>query len=162
MLGKLMRTAVGQQFIKLLFTKHGLACDKILVRATGFSLLMHLFSAMTNFAPMPILVIHTIGRRSGLERSATMPYVTVNGIHYLVASNGAKPNDSLWVDNLRAEPNARIDIDQQTIKVRARVLAFDSEERVPVWELAVKMNSQYAIYQQSTSRQIPVIALDLV
>lgn len=160
MLGSVIRTRPGRQFVQFMRSGAGKKIDKFLVRTTGFSLLMKTFSAMVGFPPMPVLMIYTIGRKSGAERSTVMPYVEMDGLIYLIGSNGAKPRDPLWMENLRANPRAKIVVDRRTSLRRARFLAVDSDERAKLWAFAETKTPQYTTYQNSTTRPIPVVALE--
>jgi F420H(2)-dependent quinone reductase len=160
MLGAIIRTPPGRRFVQFMRGDTGKKIDKFLVRTTGWSLLMKVFSSMVDFPPIPVLMIYTIGRKSGEERSTVMPYLEFEGKTYLIASNGAKPNDPAWTQNLRANPRARIIRKRKTELVRARFLDFGSEERARIWAFAETKTPQYTTYQGNTTRQIPVIELE--
>lgn len=160
MLSSLIRTKPGKQFVQFMRGDTGKKIDKFLVRTTGWSLLMKTFSAMVGFPPMPVLMIYTIGRKSGAERSTVMPYVEMDGLIYLIGSNGAKPKDPFWIENLRANPRAKIIVDRKASLRRARFVEIGSEERAKLWAFAETKTPQYTTYQNSTTRQIPVVALE--
>lgn len=75
-------------------------------------------------------------------------------------SNGAKRSDPLWVENLHAEPRARIVVARRSSTVRGRVLEHGSAEYERVWERARELTPQYDRYQAETDRPIPVVALE--
>lgn len=160
MLQQLLRSKPGGRFIEFMRSDRGKAFDRFLVRTTGFSLLMRVFSARGGFPPMPVLMLHTIGRRSGQERATVMPYIEMDGSIYLIGSNGAKSRDPFWVDNLRARPEATIDVRRVRRRVRARIVEQDSDEKRQLWAVAATKTPQYATYQRATSRPIPVVALE--
>ena len=160
MLTTLIRTPLGFKFVEFMRGSKGKKLDIFLVRTFGWSLLMTIFSARAGFAPLPVLMIYTTGRKSGEERSTVMPYVQVDGRLYLLGSNGAKTNDPLWVENLRAKSDARIIRDRVPRNVRAREVLPDTDEYQRVWLHATSLASQYQIYQDSTTRKIPMMALE--
>jgi len=160
MLSSVIRTRPGKQFVQFMRGDTGKKIDKFLVRTTGFSLLMKTFSAMVGFPPMPVLMVYTIGRKSGVERSTVMPYVEMDGLIYLIGSNGAKPKDPLWAENLRSNPRAKIIVNRKTYLKRARFVEVGSDERARLWVCAATKTPQYQTYQNSTTRQIPVVALE--
>jgi deazaflavin-dependent oxidoreductase (nitroreductase family) len=80
----------------------------LIYKTFSLSMMMQVFSAWIGYPPIPVLMIYTIGRKSGQERSTVMPYMFVDGRLYLIGSNGAAKNDPFWVGNLRANPHARI------------------------------------------------------
>ncbi|KRB81452.1 hypothetical protein ASE00_15880 [Sphingomonas sp. Root710] len=160
MLRSVIQTKPGRQFVQFMRSDTGKKIDKFLVRTTGFSLLMKVFSTMVGFPPMPVLMIYTIGRKSGEERSTVMPYVEMDGTIYLIGSNGAKPRDPLWAENLRANPRAKLIIDRKTSMRRARFVEHGSDEYTRLWAFAETKTPQYTTYQKSTTRQIPVVAME--
>lgn len=160
MLRSVIQTKPGRRFVQFMRSDAGKKIDKLLVRTTGFSLLMKVFSTMVGFPPMPVLMIYTVGRKSGEERSTVMPYVKMDGTIYLIGSNGAKPRDPLWVENLRANPRAKLVVDRKTSLRRARFVEHGSDEYQRLWAFAETKTPQYTTYQKSTTRQIPVVAME--
>ena len=155
-----MRTKPGKGFVQFMRTDQGKALDKFLVRTTGFSLLMRVFSAMAGFPPMPVLMMYTTGAKSGELRSTVMPYVRAGGRLYVIGSNGAKPMDPAWVHNLAVHPLARIIIGRKPHGVIGRRVEHDSDEYARVWAAARLLTPQYDAYQSQTMRKIPVVALE--
>ncbi|MFM2100029.1 MAG: hypothetical protein RLZZ366_1568 [Pseudomonadota bacterium] len=161
MLATLLRTSTGAKLAAFMISKRGQTLDRWCLTRLGISPMMLVVSKREGFAPMPLLVIHSIGRKSGQPRSAVMPYVRMDGKRYVVASNGNNlEKDPAWVDNLRAKSDISITVDRKTIKVRARLLDPASEERARLWVLAVVASPLYQTFQNGTTRRIPVIALD--
>ena len=156
----IMNTKLGLKFVEFMRGEGGKKIDKVLVRTTGFSLLMRVFSSMANFPPHPVLMLYTIGAKSGEKRSTVMPYVRASGRLYLVGSNGAKANDPAWVYNVMANPDVQIVIDRKKRSVKARRVAADTPEYEAVWTEARALTPQYDTYQSQTTRQIPVVALE--
>jgi deazaflavin-dependent oxidoreductase (nitroreductase family) len=89
-----------------------------------------------------------------------MPYLELDGRIYLIGSNGAKPRDPFWVENLRANPRAAVVIKRIQRAVHARMVEPDSNERARVWAYARTRTPQYETYSAQTSRVIPVVALE--
>lgn len=160
MIAQLLRSRLGGRFVEFMRSERGKRLDKWLVRTLGFSLLMHAFSARAGFAPIPVLLIISIGRKSGWERSAVMPYIEVDKRLYLIGANGAKPNDPLWVENLREHPAARIILSRRERQVRSRILEWNSEEYSRVWKQARALTPQYETYQAMTTRKVPIVVLE--
>lgn len=160
MLQMFVQTKAGNRFVEFMRGPRGKKLDKFLVRRFGWSLLMTVFAATVGYPPFPVLLLYTTGRKSGVERSTVMPYVLVDGTIHLIASNGAKPRDPLWVENLRAHPSARAVVRRRTRQVCGRELAPDSDEYQRVWEKAAELTPQYNTYQANTTRRIPILALE--
>ena len=159
MLATLLRTRIGSQLVEFMRSDRGKKIDRFLVEQTGFSLLMKLFAARGGFPPIPVLMLYTRGRRSGEQRATVMPYLELDGRIYLIGSNGAKKRDPFWVDNLRAQPEARIMIGRKRLPVHARLVEPGSVERDRVWHYASTKTAQYQTYQTKTDRPIPIVAL---
>jgi deazaflavin-dependent oxidoreductase (nitroreductase family) len=110
-----------------------------------------------NFAGAPLLLLHTVGARSGQPRLNPMMYLADSERYLVFASKaGSDRNpDRYW--NLRANPDATIEVSDQTIAVHATELA--GAERDENYRLQASRYPGFAAYQQKTARVIPVIAL---
>lgn len=109
------------------------------------------------FRKSPVLLLKTVGRKTGKERTTPLLYLKDGDTFVLVASNGGAPTHPTWWLNLQAHPDAEVEVGRQHIKVRTR--AATAEERQRLWPLLVAMYADYAVYQQKTSREIPVVLL---
>jgi deazaflavin-dependent oxidoreductase (nitroreductase family) len=108
------------------------------------------------FDTAPILLLTTEGRRS--KRLRTVPVMYVPGEYpALVASNGGARQHPQWYRNLKANPQATIQIGAEAFVVWAEDAA--GSERDALWARAVECYPAYARYQRNTSRVIPVVAL---
>lgn len=104
------------------------------------------------------VILTTTGRRSGRPRRAPL-YGFVDGDRVVViGSNAGRPDHPAWVENLRADPRATLQVGRRTSRVRAR--EAEGEERVRLWKLAVDAFPGYALYEEKTSRAIPVVVLE--
>lgn len=146
-------------FLKLLMSPAGLAFDRALVRFTGHSLLNRVFARQAGFEPQPALLLQTRGRRSGQARQAALPYFRIGGKLLVVGSKGGMPTDPAWVTNLRADPAVSAWITRRRHDGRARVATGD--ERAELWAELVARVPTYAHYQSLTTREIPVVVLEL-
>jgi deazaflavin-dependent oxidoreductase (nitroreductase family) len=107
----------------------------------------------------PMLLLRTVGRRSGEPRTAALLYVRDGDAYAVVASKGGAPRHPGWFHNLTAEPNAEIQVGRERIPVRARIA--EGEERARLWARADEVNQGgYTDYQSRTSRVIPVVILE--
>jgi deazaflavin-dependent oxidoreductase (nitroreductase family) len=106
----------------------------------------------------PVLLLTSIGRRSGQPRTAPVLFLTDAGRLVVIGSNAGNPRAPAWSHNLKANPDAEVEIRNERRKVRARVA--EGEERSGLW---AKMNDQYAgfeDYDERTSRDIAVFVLE--
>ncbi|HEX9532459.1 MAG TPA: nitroreductase family deazaflavin-dependent oxidoreductase [bacterium] len=107
---------------------------------------------------MPVLLLTTTGRRSGQPHTTALTYLT-EGAHFaVVASNGGAPQHPAWFLNLRAFPQAQIQVGSMAHRVRARQATGDERERL--WNRMVQLYAGYRGYQARTTRQIPVVVLE--
>ena len=109
------------------------------------------------FEGAPLLLLHTIGARSAKRRVNPMMYLP-DGERYLVFASKAGADDNpAWYHNLRAHPDATIEVDDRLLAVRARELT--GPERDEKFTEQARRYPGFATYQRKTSRTIPVIAL---
>jgi deazaflavin-dependent oxidoreductase (nitroreductase family) len=106
----------------------------------------------------PMVLLTTIGAKSGLPRTTPLLYIADGDRIILVASNGGQPRDPAWSYNLRANPAATLLLRGQTATYIAREVT--DAEREALWRKAVAYYAGYAIYQERAGqRQIPVFLL---
>lgn len=111
------------------------------------------------FEGAPLLLLHSTGAKSGNERVNPVMYQDLGGSYAVFASKGGAPTNPDWFHNLRAHPDATIEVGTETRRVRARVAA--SNEREPFWRQKERWPG-FADYERSTTRQIPVVILEPV
>ena len=107
--------------------------------------------------PPPMLILHTIGRRSGKEHLTPMRGLPGEQGWYVFGSAHGSEHDPDWVKNLRANPNIEIEIGVETIPVLATELT--GEERDDVFGRQVDRFPYFGELQAKLDRRIPVIHL---
>lgn len=107
-----------------------------------------------------ILLLTTIGRMSGEERTTPLIYGMDGDNPVIVASKGGAPDHPGWYRNLVKNRDARVQIKGDVFAVRAR--DAEGEERDRLWKLMNGIWPHYEEYQQKTDRQIPVVVLERV
>ena len=107
---------------------------------------------------MPVLLLTTTGRKSGRRRTVALTYFEDDGRFVVIASYLGEPRHPSWWLNLTADPRATVQIGDRAIEVRAREAEGDERERL--WRQAVRLMKDYEVYQQRTSRRIPVVVLE--
>ena len=110
---------------------------------------------------MQTLELHVVGRTSGQRRSTllTAPICEDDRV-VLVASKGGHSDDPQWYKNLVANPDVEITIDGDTLEMRARTAT--GQERAELWDQITRRFRNYAGYQASTDREIPVVVCEPV
>ena len=112
------------------------------------------------FEGAPLLLLHSIGARSGKERVNPMMYQAVGDAYAVFASKGGAPSNPAWYHNLVAHPDATVEVGARTVAVRARIA--DGAERATIWETQKDRYPGFADYEANTTRQIPVVILEPV
>ncbi|MEO5919654.1 MAG: nitroreductase/quinone reductase family protein [Pseudolysinimonas sp.] len=109
-----------------------------------------------------LIVMHTIGAKSGAERvTPVMGHRNDRG-WFVVASKGGAPDNPAWYHNLLAHPSfdieANVDGEVQTVPVTAREL--EADEYAEAWQRITARVPAFAQYETRTSRKIPVFLLE--
>jgi deazaflavin-dependent oxidoreductase (nitroreductase family) len=105
-----------------------------------------------------ILLLSTVGRRSGETRTTPLIHRTDGDRWIIVASKGGAPANPGWYENLLANPQATIEVPGETVSVRASTA--EGEERARLWSLMSEVWPAYDEYQARTERAIPVVVLE--
>jgi F420H(2)-dependent quinone reductase len=106
----------------------------------------------------PVCLLTTIGRRSGQPRTAPVLYLADGDRLIVIGSNAGNERAPAWSLNLKANPDADVEIGSARRSVRARVA--EGEERAELWR---RMNAQYEgfdHYEARTARDIAVFVLE--
>lgn len=108
----------------------------------------------------PIIVLTTLGAKTGMLRKTALMRVEHDGRYCVVASKGGAPDNPVWHHNLRAHPLCELQDMAEKRDYRARLL--EGEERATWWQRALEVWPDYAAYQQKTERLIPLWVLEPV
>ena len=111
----------------------------------------------TQLGTQTILILHTVGRKSGQPRSIPIAYFFHEGKYLIVESNWGKDNHADWYFNLQKQPQASIEVKGGTIKVNASFA--EGEEYTRLWDYVTKKHPPYLEYQKMTERIIPIAVL---
>ena len=109
------------------------------------------------FKGAPVLLLTTIGRKTGKPRTTPLLYQVDGNNLVLVASNGGRDQDPSWWTNLKVNPKTQVILRGETRGMTAREASDD--EKASLWPLMVKMYPPYEEYQKKTSREISVVIL---
>ena len=102
----------------------------------------------------PVLLLTTTGRKSGQRRTAPVAYLADGDRYVVIGSNAGHARVPAWSLNLKADPEAEVEIGRKRIKAHARVA--EGEERADLWR---RMNEQYSGFDDYAERTIRDIAL---
>ena len=106
----------------------------------------------------PVIVLTSIGAKSGRLRKTALMRVEHDGVYAVVASLGGAPEHPVWYWNLEAEPH--VELQDKSVKRDYLAREVTGEEKALWWERAVETWPDYAKYQAKTARQIPVFVLE--
>ena len=110
------------------------------------------------FEGRDLLLLHHTGAKTGAERVNPLVYLRDARNYVILASKAGAATNPDWYHNVRANPDVTIEVGSQTIPVRARVAADDERERL--WTAQKIASPQFAEYEASTARVIPVVVLE--
>jgi deazaflavin-dependent oxidoreductase (nitroreductase family) len=106
----------------------------------------------------PVLLLTTTGRRSGQPRTAPVVYLADGDRFVVINTNAGNARVPAWSLNLRANPEAEVQVGRRRVRVRARIA--EGEERAELWR---RHNEQYAgfdYYETKLDREIAVFVLE--
>jgi deazaflavin-dependent oxidoreductase (nitroreductase family) len=106
---------------------------------------------------MSIIVVTSVGAKSGKLRKTPLMRVEHDGEYAAVASLGGAPNNPVWYHNLKKNPH--VELQDGPVKKDYIAREVSGEERDLWWDRAVAVFPDYADYQKKTERVIPVFVL---
>jgi deazaflavin-dependent oxidoreductase (nitroreductase family) len=108
----------------------------------------------------PIVVITSVGHKSGKLRKNPVMRVEHDGVYAAVASKGGAPEHPEWYHNFVANPRVDLQDGPEPKEYVARLA--EGDERAEWWDRCVAQYAPYAEYQEKTDREIPVFLLERV
>ena len=106
---------------------------------------------------VPTLLLTSTGRRTGQKRTSALIFARDTDDYLVVASLAGAPKHPQWYLNLQANPDAEIQVKDQTLGVVARTAS--AEEKPRLWKIVADVWPNYDVYQSRTDRDIPVVVL---
>jgi deazaflavin-dependent oxidoreductase (nitroreductase family) len=104
-----------------------------------------------------ILLLHTLGRKSGRPTVTPIAYFHTQDYYFLVGSNWGKPHNADWYYNLLAHPRTVIQVAGREIPVEAH--QAEGQEYQRLWKYAIEHHPPYLHYKEMTARHIPIVIL---
>ena len=109
-------------------------------------------------ADTPLILVHHIGARSGVERVVPLAYLPQpDGRFVVIASDGGSPRHPSWYYNLKANPRVTVEVGGDTFRVVAQEL--DPARRTAIWPRIVEWAPSAAEFERLAARTIPVFIL---
>jgi deazaflavin-dependent oxidoreductase (nitroreductase family) len=111
------------------------------------------------FARIPLLLLHSVGRRSGLERITPLSYMTGGGgRRYVFAADGGAASHPDWYHNVIATGTAVVEIGTERHPVQVNEIVGADRERL--YGELLRQRPDLDTYAARTTRVIPILALD--
>jgi deazaflavin-dependent oxidoreductase (nitroreductase family) len=110
-----------------------------------------------NFEGAPVLLLTTIGAKSGAPRTSPMMYLEFDGRIFVFASNAGRDTHPLWYSNLVATPEVTVEIGESALS--ATSVDITGDERDAIYAEQSLRYPGFAEYQAGTSRLIPVVEI---
>jgi deazaflavin-dependent oxidoreductase (nitroreductase family) len=110
------------------------------------------------FEGAPVLLLHTVGARSGKTRVNPMMYLPDGDRYCVFASYAGNPKNPAWYHNLVAHPEVTVEVGTEKFPARASVL--QGAERDAIYAKQATLYPGFREYQEKTTRTIPVIAIE--
>jgi deazaflavin-dependent oxidoreductase (nitroreductase family) len=111
----------------------------------------------TEMKGKPVILLTTVGAKSGKLRKTPLMRVTHDGEYAVVASLGGAPKNPVWYYNIAAHP--RVELQDGTAHGDYDAREVFGDEKALWWQRAVEVWPDYAEYQRNTDREIPVFVL---
>jgi deazaflavin-dependent oxidoreductase (nitroreductase family) len=111
----------------------------------------------TTLGGRPVIVLTSVGARTGKLRKTVLMRVEHEGEYAVVASMGGAPTNPVWFHNLTAEPH--VELQDGPVKRDYLAREVTGADKAPWWDRAVAAFPPYADYQLKTDRQIPLFVL---
>jgi deazaflavin-dependent oxidoreductase (nitroreductase family) len=146
-LEKFGRSSAGYFFA----TRIAPTVDPPLLRLTG--------GRFSSVYPLPVMLLTTIGAKSGLQRVLPLVYATDGETLILVASNYGRAGHPSWYRNLIANPTVEVLAGERSGTYRADEIT-DAAEREAAWDSALDVYAGYGDYEErAADRTIPLVRL---
>lgn len=105
----------------------------------------------------PVLLLETIGNRTGRPRMTPVQYLAASDTFVVVASDAGAARPPAWYLNLRANPSARVQVGAHNFDVRAREVS--GEERAALWQRLTAANRYLEHAARKAGRELPLLVL---
>jgi deazaflavin-dependent oxidoreductase (nitroreductase family) len=106
----------------------------------------------------PILLLTTTGRKSGQPRTAPVLYLADGNRFVVINTNAGNDRTPAWSLNLRANPEAEVEIGRRRVPVRSRLA--EGEERADLWRRSMEQYEGWDFYESKLDREVGVFVLE--
>ena len=113
-----------------------------------------------SFLGVPVLLLTTVGRKSGQSRTQPLYYLGDGDQVLLVASNAGTERDPAWLLNLEARPEVSVNINGVENGMSGHVAT--AEEKSELWPKLTKMFPKWQMMEDRSERSFKVVILELI
>ena len=106
---------------------------------------------------LPVLLLTTVGRKSGKKRITPLGYLEHDGSYAITATNAGFDTHPAWFHNLKDHPQVELQIGNKQFTAKAE--PANPSLRQQLWSKFVERAPGYGDYEKRTSREIPVVLL---
>lgn len=106
----------------------------------------------------PIIVLTTVGAKTGALRKTALMRVEHEGRYAVVASKGGSPDEPKWAGNMRRHPH--VELQDGDVKRDYTARELDGDEYATWWQRAAAAWPPYDEYQTKTDRRIALFLLE--
>ena len=104
-----------------------------------------------------LLLLHHLGRKTGVERVNPLAYFADGDRYVIVASKAGAPTNPDWYYNVVAHPQVTVEVGTETVAVDATEIT--GAARDALWQRVVAAMPGFGDYEKKTDRVIPLLAL---
>ena len=133
---------------------------KLFMDINGFFIRISSGRIGSKLGTQTILLLETIGRKTGKPRVIPIAYFFHEGKYLIVASNWGKEKNADWYLNLLKNPHAKLTVNGKTISVEAHAAQGDKYARL--WKFAAERHPPYLHHQEMTARHIPIVVFQVI
>jgi len=106
---------------------------------------------------LPVLLLSTIGRKTGKKRITPLGYLEHDGSYVITATNAGFDTHPAWFHNLKSHPQVALQIGNKQLTAIAELA--NPTLRQQLWAKFVERAPGYGDYEKRTTREIPVVLL---
>lgn len=106
----------------------------------------------------PVLLLTTVGRKSGQQRTAPVLYLADGERYVVINTNAGNEKTPAWSLNLRANPEAEVEVGRKRVPVRSRLA--EGEERAELWRRHMQQYEGWDFYESQLDREVGVFVLE--
>jgi deazaflavin-dependent oxidoreductase (nitroreductase family) len=106
---------------------------------------------------LPVLLLTTIGRKTGKKRITPLGYIEHDGYYVITATNAGFDTHPAWFHNLKNHPQVEVQIGKKQLTAIAELA--NPALRQQLWANVVERAPGYGAHEKRTTREIPVVLL---